>query len=152
MINIINSRPEIFNLLESLDKSKNPVFGKMTPQHMVEHLSIVVAVSNGKYPQKLISTPEKAELVKTGFIYTDKEMPIGIKAPMLGEEPEALVFPDLKSAIEVLRNELNKFDGFFQDNYKAKPIHPIFGELTYAEWIIFHNKHFTHHLKQYNLI
>jgi len=31
-------------------------------------------------------------------------------------------------------------------------IPPRLGKLNYKEWIIFHNKHFTHHFKQFELI
>lgn len=151
MINIINGRLEISNLLNSLSKDAKPEFGIMSPQHMIEHLSIVVSISNGKFPQQLHSTSEKAEKIKNGFIYTDKEMPLGIKAPMLGEEPPPLYFSNLESAINNLIKELDRFDDYFLKN-NMKPIHPIMGELTFNEWIIFHNKHFTHHLKQFNLI
>ncbi len=152
MIDILNKRSEIFSLLEKLDESAIPVFGKMSPQHMIEHIAIVVSVSNGKHPQQLYSTPEKAEILKANLIYTDIEMPVGVKAPMLSDEPPALYFSDFKKAISSLKNELVRFDEFFEKNKHIKPMHPVLGPLNHNEWIVFQNKHFTHHFKQFKLI
>ncbi|MDQ3191163.1 MAG: DUF1569 domain-containing protein [Bacteroidota bacterium] len=152
MIDIFNKRSEIFSLLEKLNVTAKPVFGKMSPQHMIEHIAIVVSVSNGKHPQKLYSTPEKAEVLKANLIYSNIEMPVGVKAPMLSDEPSPLFFPDMENAISSLRKELIRFDEFFEGNLQATPMHPVLGPLTHKEWIIFHNKHFTHHFKQFKLI
>ena len=40
---------------------------------------------------------------------------------------------------------------YFKENKDATPINPTMGELNKQEWTIFHNKHFEHHFKQFNL-
>jgi oxepin-CoA hydrolase/3-oxo-5,6-dehydrosuberyl-CoA semialdehyde dehydrogenase len=57
----------------------------------------------------------------------------------------------LKFAISILLSELNRFDKYFKENKYATPINPTMGELNKQEWTIFHNKHFEHHFKQFNL-
>jgi hypothetical protein len=77
---------------------------------------------------------------------------VGFRAPMLPEIPQALSFDSLTTAIDQLRAELNDFDLFFGDHPLAKTVNPVMGPLDHKEWIIFHNKHFTHHFKQFNLL
>lgn len=69
---------------------------------MVEHLMFSVMFSNGKWPQKLYLPPEKAKTIKQNLIYSNMEMPVGFKAPMLGEELPKLNFPNLDDAIAAL--------------------------------------------------
>ncbi|WP_415837250.1 DinB family protein [Pontibacter korlensis] len=151
MVDIIHHRESIFEQLRKLDADKKPEFGVMTPQHMVEHLAYVVRFSNGKLPQKLHYRDEKAEKFKQYTIYTDRELMPGFKAPMLGDEPARLVHTDINAALANLHQELEDFDAFFANMPDAKPVSPTLGELDYKEWVIFHNKHFKHHLKQFGL-
>ena len=41
---------------------------------------------------------------------------------------------------------------FFENNPGAIPVNVTFGELNKEEWIVFHKKHFTHHLSQFGLM
>ena len=147
----INNREKVSEKLNLLQTDSLPFFGKMTAQHMVEHLTFAIMFSNGKLPQKLYFPIDKAEIIKKTIIYSDKEMPIGFKAPMLNDNLLELKFPDLKFAISILLSELNGFDKYFEENKDATPINPTMGELNKQEWTIFHNKHFEHHFKQFNL-
>jgi len=148
----INNKQNIFEILSRLDVNAVPLFGKMTAQHMVEHICGGVIFSNGKLPQKLYYPPEKAAIMKNILIYSDAGFPKDFKAPMLGDNLPKLVFPDLPTAIDRLSKQLDNFHEYFKQNPTIKPIHPVMGELDYNEWIIFHNKHFTHHFKQFGLI
>lgn len=147
----IKNRQKISEKLSLLQIDSLPLFGKMSAQHMVEHLTFAIMFSNGKLPQRLYYPIEKADLIKATIIYSDKEMPIGFKAPMLNDDLLELRFPDLKTSISMLLSELDCFDKYFIDNKDLKPINPTMGELNKQEWTIFHNKHFAHHFKQFNL-
>ena len=151
MINI-NNRADVHARLEQLKPDSKAVFGIMTAQHMLEHLSYAVMMSNGKRPQKLYFTKEKADRIKAHVIHSDLEMPIGFKAPMLTDELPPLVFPDFDTALNLLKRELSDYDAYLQTNKNALHIHPTMDVLDDNEWIKFHNKHFTHHFKQFNLI
>ena len=148
----INNRADVYARLGQLKSNSIPVFGIMTAQHMIEHLSYALMMSNGKRPQKLYFPKEKAERIKAHVIHSNLEMPIGFKAPMLGDELPKLVFPDLETAIDKLKKEFIAFDTFFEMDKTAILMHPTMDELNYEEWVKFHNKHFTHHFKQFNLI
>ncbi len=150
MIDIDNTQ-FILEKLNLLRVDTLPAFGKMTAQHMVEHLIFAVMSSNGKLPQKLYYPIDKAELIKTIIIFSDKEMPIGFKAPMLSDDLLELKFTDLKTSITILLSELKAFDKYFEENKDITPLNPTMGELNKREWTIFHSKHFEHHFKQFNL-
>jgi hypothetical protein len=149
----ISHRTHPFDLLEKLLPDTKALFGLMTPQHMVEHLAFAVRFSNGKIPQQLYFPKEKAEKVKMFSIDNDNVLPMGFKNPILPSDTLLpLEHPNLQSAIESLNAELTDFDFYFKSNPDSKPVNPVMGELTQQEWTIFHNKHFTHHFKQFGLL
>ena len=152
MIDIIGERDAMFGLLQSLDANAIPLFGKMTPQHMVEHLTMIVSASNGKMAVGLFLPKETADVLKALMIYSPKELVPGIKSPLLGDDPPPLVHENFATAIEALQAELEIFDEYFRLNPNATPMQPRMGELNYKEWVILHNKHFKHHFKQFGLI
>lgn len=150
MIDVMN-RNELFAVLGKLKPNQLAQFGIMTPHHMVEHLAFSVQFANGKLSQKLYVTPERAQAIKQ-FILGDGAHPIGFKSPLLGEGLEPLSTSDLSAAIHYLDQELRAFDAYFADHPTSTPINPMLGELSYSEWIGFHNKHFSHHFKQFGLL
>jgi len=70
---------------------------------------------------------------------------------MLGETPPPLKYTDIPSAIEQLKEELIAFDKFFEDK-TVTAINPALGVLNYEEWLMVNNKHFTHHMGQFELV
>ena len=60
----INNREKVSEKLNLLQTDSLPFFGKMTAQHMVEHLTFAIMFSNGKLPQKLYFPIDKAEIIK----------------------------------------------------------------------------------------
>ena len=151
MIDILD-RINLYEILNKIQADDKPIFGMMTAQHMVEHLALVVRFSNGKLPQ-INHFPGKEEKIKSFLLDTEKEIPIGLKLPVLPiDKLIALNYSDLIFAINILKLELSDFDTYFANNPTALPIHPATGELTYKEWLIFHNNHFRHHFKQFGLL
>ncbi len=151
MINI-QDREDIFKKLDRLGKDDIPVFGRMSAQHMVEHLSFTVMMSNGKLPHALYYSKEKADKIREYTIHTDKEIIVGFRAPMLPPDPVPLKNPSLEAAKQQLKQELTAFDKYFASDPLARPTNPTMGPLLFDEWLIFHSKHFTHHFKQFNLL
>lgn len=124
MIDITN-RKTLFEVISFLQPDDMPVFGEMTPQHMVEHLARSVAFSNGNEIQNLYYPAMVAEKMKQSLIYTEVQMPVGFKSPVLPENglPE-LVYTSLSDAIQQLQNELSTFDHYFNANPNSKPTSP----------------------------
>jgi hypothetical protein len=152
MVDILD-RIKLFDILSQLQAGYKPMFGAMTPQHMVEHLAFVVCFSNGKDPQQHHYPTDKEQKIKAFVIGADKEMPIGFNSPVLPTDGlPKLKHQNLIAAIENLKTELNDFDNYFLGHPTVRPVNPTMGELNYYEWVRFHNRHFTHHFKQFNLL
>ncbi len=148
----ISNIDETIATLSSLTGDTKPLWGEMTPQHMVEHLSMTIGASCGKMDVAQRTTPEEAEAAKQRLIYSDAEVSKGIKSPLMGEGLPPYINASLADAVEVLKNELGYFEGYYANNPAATHIQPRMGALTHDEWKIFHSKHFTHHFKQFDLI
>ena len=152
MIHIIEKRSDIHEMLDKLDESEVPMFGEMTPQHMVEHVSKTMSISNGNLSVPLLNDPVRAEKQKRIMIYTDRPFPKGMIAPIVDKKQYVLIHENLEKAKQALKAELVKFDRWYEEGPDRRSMHPILGELNHEEWIKFHNKHFTHHFGQFGLI
>lgn len=152
MIDILD-RANVFAILNKLQADDQPQFGMMTPQHMVEHLAFAVRFSNGKEPQAHHYATEKEQKIKANVIGTDYELPIGFRSPVLPVEGlSPLMSASLPDAMNGLKTDLKDFDHYFDEHPTDRPVNPVMGEMNYQEWVIFHNKHFTHHFKQFRLL
>lgn len=148
----IASIEDTISRLRMLTPDVIPRFGNMTPQQMVEHLVSTIKFTNGKQQVPQRTTKEEGDAFKAEWIYTDMEFPMGIKTPMIADGPPVYVYQDIPAAVDALKTELTDLKTYFADNPEATPTHPRLGMLNYEEWLIFHDKHFTHHFKQFNLI
>lgn len=137
--------------LSLLNKDVKALWGKMCPQHMVEHLILAVKMSNGKLKLECYYPPEKIPSLKR-FLMSSRPMPKLFVNPVVGKDLRPLKYSSLEEAIEKLKNEIDDYVLFFENNPGAKPVNITFGELNKEEWDVFHKKHFTHHLSQFGLL
>ena len=137
--------------LENLKPGTQPQWGKMTAQHMVEHLITAVQMSNGKVHFKCFNPPEKLPALRR-FLMSDRPLPRNFVNPVIGPDILPLQFPGLEETKEILESEINDYYNFFELNPNVKPTNVTFGELNKEEWDQFHKKHFTHHLTQFKLL
>jgi oxepin-CoA hydrolase/3-oxo-5,6-dehydrosuberyl-CoA semialdehyde dehydrogenase len=148
----ITNRKELNELLNTLTEDTLPKWGVMRPQNMVEHLALVTEHTNGKRIAAQRTTEDEAKAAKQIIIYSDAEIPQGLKSPLAGEGADPFRFSNLDEAKQDLNKQLDDFETYFKRNPSATPVQPRFGPLTYNEWVILHNKHFTHHFKQFGLM
>jgi len=138
-------------LLNKLDPQQKPLWGKMTPQHMVEHLILAVQMSNGKLELECFNPPEKIPSLKR-FLMSSRPIPKLFVNPVIGENHRPLECLSFNEATEKLKNEIDDYVLFFENNPGANLVNVTFGELNKEEWDVFHKKHFTHHLSQFGLL
>ncbi len=138
-------------LLDALKKGDIPLWGKMTAQHMVEHLILAVKMSNGKLSLKCFNPPEKIPALKR-FLMSNRSLPKLFINPVIGEDLLPLEYASLDKAKEILIEEVSNYLKYFENNPEAKTVNVTFGELNKDEWDVFHEKHFEHHLSQFGLI
>ena len=137
--------------LNLLKPDQKPLWGKMSAQHMVEHLILAVKMGNGKLKFECINPPEKLPTLKK-FLMSSRPMPKGFVNPVIGPDNLPLNYSSLEEAISKLKKEVEDYYHFFEGNPEAKPVNATFGELSKDEWEHFHIKHFTHHLEQFGLL
>lgn len=138
-------------MLENLSAGAEPLWGKMTPQHMVEHLILTMKCSNGKLEINC-QTEEEKLLVLKRFLMSGRPLPKNFVNPVIGPDLQPLEFGNIEDAVKKLRNEISDYFLFFEKYPLAAPVNPTFGKLNRDEWDVFHKKHFSHHLEQFGLI
>ena len=140
---------KITTKLSSLTRESKPVFGKMNGQQVIEHLSLLMQISNGKIDADYFVSDEKTARRKP-FLDSERELHIGFRASILSDDPNKEKFDSIQGAIKDLVIQIQDFEKHFKKSKLEN--HPFFGELDYEYWKKFHVKHFTHHFKQFNLL
>ena len=138
-------------LLNSLNKDTKQLWGKMSAQHMIEHLILAVKMSNGKLIVGCFNPPEKNPALKR-FLLSGRPLPKEFINPLVGEGLVPLEFENLNEAKLILRKEVEDYYKYFEEHPDASLVNATFGELNKNEWDVFHEKHFTHHLGQFGII
>jgi hypothetical protein len=151
MINILDQET-VFKTIDKFEPHLQPIFGLMSPQHILEHLILSLHLSTGKRKIEFKGNDEMATSVKATLIYSDAEIPMGVKNPLLKDVPEDLAFATINEAKQALKNELTHFYAYKSNHPDASSIHPRMNVLTIDEWAKLHSKHFSHHFKQVSLI
>lgn len=139
-------------IFKSLQSDTIPLFGKMTAQHMIEHVVYTVMISNSKITIEVKLPEEKVGYLRHYIIETEKPFPEGFRSPILGEDLLPLRSLNIESACQKLEQELHSFEEYFKKNPNTTILNPVAGALNYKEWVVFHEKHFSHHAKQFGLI
>jgi hypothetical protein len=152
MIHFNDQRQQILDALQRLEFDTQPLFGIMTPQHMVEHVAQAVSISNGERTLSLMVDSDRASIQKRIMIFTDRPFPKGLQAPSLDGKQPALMFDNLDEAKRELIRQLDLFDMWYQQHPEETCMHPFLGPLNHDEWVRFHTKHLTHHFQQFSLI
>jgi hypothetical protein len=134
-----------------LRANTKPLWGKMTPQHMVEHLILAMRMSTGKLKLECFNSPEKLPTLKR-FLMSSRPLPKLFVNPAIGENLLPLEYSSLEAAKNILNQEIIDYLNHFELNPEAKTVNVTFGELNKEEWDVFHKKHFIHHLSQFELL
>lgn len=150
-INWLEKKKKLKEILEKLNLKTKPLWGQMDSQQMIEHLIYVFEISNGvkNIEDQTQTIPyKKAEM----FLKSKEEMPKNFSAKFLSKTPNKHKFKELNSAISNLILNIDKYNEFWRGKEQTTCNHPVFGQLNKEKWNKVHNKHITHHLKQFDLI
>lgn len=137
--------------IKKLQEDQLPFFGQMSPQHMIEHLTITVKLSAGKVAFPAFTPSEQQLEWKRMLLETDMEFPLGAKIPNDSGKLPDLHYPNLDEAKKKLLESLEEYHEKYAESPDFQAIHPRFGFLNHTEWDIFHQKHFKHHLTQFGI-
>ena len=141
-----------FRLFCKLAGTEKPLWGIMTPHHLLEHLSASVRMSNGGiYLQQAISDEQIP--ARLAFLYSQEPFPRNLRNVALPTgELRPLKTATLSEARELLEKMLLRFESHFAEHPLDQPIHPLFGPLNFQQWKRFHHRHMEHHATQFGLI
>jgi oxepin-CoA hydrolase/3-oxo-5,6-dehydrosuberyl-CoA semialdehyde dehydrogenase len=147
------NRNTIENYLDKLTKDTKPVWGTMTPQHMVEHLEFTFKIASGENQDFEVSTPENILEKVHDSLYNHKQMPRNFDAPsFLEKDIEKLQHNNLSEAKQKLFESYDKFVAYFHKNPESTIKNVVFGHLNKFEWDLFQTKHINHHFEQFGLL
>jgi hypothetical protein len=138
-------------LLDQLSATAEPKWGLMSAQHMIEHLSGVIMISNGRFEAPAMYEEERLSKNYNFIIKDRNRLKRNTKAPILPENPLPLRFASLSEAKEKLLKSLDLFFEFYAQNPELKQMHPAFGPLNFEDWSYFHCIHIQYHLDQFGL-
>lgn len=139
------------DLLKGLDKNTKPLWGKMTPQHMIEHLIGSLQMAVGELKIECFNPPEKLPALKK-YLMSTRPLPKDFINPVIGPDLIPLKYSSLEESISDLQNYITRYYEFFEATPDSKTANPTFGDLNKTEWDVFNEKHFTHHFSQFGLI
>ncbi len=137
-------------VLNGLTPNQKPLWGKMNAQEMVEHLSDMLMMSRGT-GNFTIDVDAETIARRQQFLSSDKEMAKNIAVPFTKEIIE-LRHDELELALDEFAEEWINFTEYYENNPNTSVIHPYYGALYFNLWLKMHDKHFTHHFKQFGLI
>jgi len=139
----------ISNIIEGFTKSTKPLWGNMTASEVIVHLQDTVIISLNRTKVELLTPEEKLPLY-VKFLSSNQEMPKGYKVGFLVTNKAS---NDIEIEV-ILKNHNEILADFFKlkNDPDFSALHPIYGVLNYNQWVLLHQKHYTHHLKQFGLI
>jgi hypothetical protein len=140
----------LLSLFEKLTPETKAIWGTMSSQRMVEHLSDVLRIATQQVKiEPVVTDPEKIAKMQA-WLETDKEMAQNIVVGHAKKDTD-LRNEELELAVDEFVDELLHFEEFFEKP-NVTSSHPFYGDMNYNQWKLMNKKHFTHHFKQFGLI
>jgi Protein of unknown function (DUF1569) len=146
-------RNGFYEFTQSLAADATGNWGKMNAQQMVEHVTAFFKLSSGKIVMPVLSSEEQLVKLKA-FLLSDKEFRENTKAPkeIIGDDPLPLRNETMEAALTKLKLSIEEFFQFFSVGPDSTSAHPVFGVLSFDEWVLLHYKHVLHHAKQFGFV
>ncbi|AFM06042.1 hypothetical protein Fleli_3730 [Bernardetia litoralis DSM 6794] len=129
-----------------------PHWGKMSAQHMIEHLYTAVVSSTIIKNTPPIPPNSRQEEFKNILIYSVEPMAKNLDNPAFRFGLPEYTNPTIIEAKTKLLSSLERFFEIYQGKDDAYNFNPFLGDLQAQEILIFHYKHFKHHYTQFGLI
>ena len=138
-------------MLFTLEADQTPLWGLMTPQHMVEHLIVTYKMAIGRIKLPVVSKEEDWSRIK-GYFMKDGPMKRSVPSPTGKNNLQPLRSASLDEAREKLLQETAHFLAFVDEHPDFVANHPYGGPMTAVEWLLFNRKHIKHHFIQFGLM
>lgn len=142
---------EYIPLLKTLKADAKPLWGVLSAQGMVEHMTDSVGIAWERLKEPMQTPPEFLEKAR-GFALSEKEFKPNTKNSYMSETPAPLRKKNMEEAISELEHEISSFVSYYKNNAGATVVNPFFGTFNYEQWVHLLHKHAIHHLKQFSVI
>ncbi|HZW78175.1 MAG TPA: phenylacetic acid degradation bifunctional protein PaaZ, partial [Flavobacteriaceae bacterium] len=124
----------IMEALKKLEPDTKPLWGILTPQHLIEHLEEGYKILSGEVQDFEIATPEKILDKVHASLYNYEKFPRHTHFPSMKKgELEELKHPDLETAKQKMLEARNAYLQFFKENPDAQLKNMVFGMLNKYE-------------------
>jgi len=143
-------REEYIPLLKKLKGDEKPLWGKLSAQAMIEHMTDSIGIGWKRISFPPYTKPEDLPKAKA-FMLSNKPFKENTPNPYMPDVPP-LRNQNIEEAIAELEREIQNFIQFHKNNPGITVQNPFFGDLNYEEWLHLLYKHALHHLKQFGLI
>jgi Protein of unknown function (DUF1569) len=140
----------VIETLSKLEANSAPLWGQMSAQRMVEHLTDTLRIATGKNPQPILIPEDKIERMQ-GFLETDKPMARGIEVPH-AKAGTPLRFDEIDLAIDEFVEEWLVFEDMYAEKPELRTTHSFYGDLNFDQWRKLNDKHLNHHFEQFGLL
>ncbi len=141
-------RDDALTELTKLSAETKPLWGIMTPIHMIENLSYGFHMSIHNFQFKEIDEKiiqNKLFVMENGFPISQRQRKkANLKPTIHNTNEDALI--ELRGFIFEFYDVIGSMDSSF------KTSHFYFGPLDFDGWRIFHFRHLQHHLQQFGLL
>ena len=144
-------KDEFIPLLKQLSDNEVGLWGVLSPQGMIEHMTDFFGNAYGRIKIPL-QTPEAILPKVSAFALSDTPFKENTKNALMSETPASLRKNSITEAILELESEIKAFMDFYKEHPDHAEMNPFFCELNYEEQLHLLHKHSTHHLKQFNLL
>ena len=123
-------KSEYIPILQQLSDNEVGLWGVLTPQGMIEHMTDSFGIAYGRIKQELQTKPEMLDRMRK-FVLSDLPFKENTKNALMSETPAPLRKNSITEAITELENEIKEFMTFYQNHPWHKELNPFFGELNY---------------------
>lgn len=138
--------------LTKLRSDTMPQWGKMTAQHMVEHLQSAV-MSGTIVTEKTPIAPNKMQYnSRVSLLYSPNEMPRNLQNPLFQFGLPPYSNPTIEEAKGKLLKSIDLFLRVRVQKPKGIAFSAFMGDLNFDEQLTFNYKHFKHHFTQFGLL
>jgi hypothetical protein len=145
-------RTKFVSYLQQLNPATAGLWGKMSVQHMIEHLGgEAIRAANGNLKIEKVLTPAENLDRMREFLMSDKPFKENTKNPLMGEELAPLRYKTVQAAIGALQEQLIYFFEAFEKNPILTTRNPYFGDLNFEQNVQLLYKHALHHLRQFGV-
>jgi len=143
-------RNDFVKLLATIDPVTKPLWGKMNPQQMIEHMSYAMRQASGKDPYTIVTAEEHLPKMQA-FLMSEKPFRENTPNQLLPDEPAPAKHESMQDALNDLQAEIDHFFHVFGTDPQKTITIPFFGELNYDMQVQLLHKHAWHHLRQFGI-